>query len=149
MSLQYGERLGAFLAEPLPVTLATTRTDGTGKLAPVWYEYRDGLIWLNGGPKRWFRHMQRDPRATLLVVDGIAFDSGGMAGATVDVKPHRCGGRQAIRTVHHIGDSPIDKQRTAATDPPAEINPATLKTAPDKAPVEQAGVLRHYEADAL
>jgi len=70
MSLQFGERLRALLDEPLPVTLATTRADGTVQLAPVWYEYRDGFIWLNGGPKRdWFLHMQRDPRATLLVLD--------------------------------------------------------------------------------
>jgi PPOX class probable F420-dependent enzyme len=70
MSLQFGERLRALLDEPLPVTLATTRANGTVQLAPVWYEYRDGMIWLNGGPKRdWFRHLQRDPRATLLVLD--------------------------------------------------------------------------------
>jgi PPOX class probable F420-dependent enzyme len=70
MSLQFGERLRALLDEPLPVTLATTRAEGTVQLAPVWYEYRDGFIWLNGGPKRdWFLHMQRDPRATLLVLD--------------------------------------------------------------------------------
>ena len=70
MPLQFGERLRALLDEPLPVTLATTRADGTVQLTPVWYEYRDGLFWLNGGPKRdWFRHMQRDPRATLLVLD--------------------------------------------------------------------------------
>jgi hypothetical protein len=38
---------------------------------PLWFEYRDGLIWLNGGPTRdWFRHLQRDPVATLLVLDG-------------------------------------------------------------------------------
>jgi general stress protein 26 len=37
---------------------------------PLWYEFRDGNIWLNGGPARdWVHHLQRDPRVTLLVVD--------------------------------------------------------------------------------
>jgi PPOX class probable F420-dependent enzyme len=70
MALQIGERLRAFLDEPLPIIMGTTRLDGSVQLAPVWYEYRDGLIWLNGGPGRdWMGHLRRDPRLTLLVVD--------------------------------------------------------------------------------
>jgi PPOX class probable F420-dependent enzyme len=70
MSLQIGPRLKAFFDEPLPMTVGTTRRDGTVQMTPVWYEYRDGQIWLNGGPKRdWFKHLRRDPRVTLFVVD--------------------------------------------------------------------------------
>jgi PPOX class probable F420-dependent enzyme len=70
MALQIGERLQKFFDEPLPITIGTTRNDGTVQMNPVWYEFRDGLIWLNGGPKRdWVRHLQRDPRVSLLVVD--------------------------------------------------------------------------------
>jgi PPOX class probable F420-dependent enzyme len=70
MSLQIGPRLKAFFDEPLPMTVGTTRRDGSVQMTPVWYEYRDGQIWLNGGPKRdWVKHMRRDPRATLFVVD--------------------------------------------------------------------------------
>jgi PPOX class probable F420-dependent enzyme len=70
MPVQIGPRLRAFLDEPLPTTLGTTRADGSVQMNPLWYEYRDGEIWLNGGPARdWLRHMQRDPRVTLLVVD--------------------------------------------------------------------------------
>jgi PPOX class probable F420-dependent enzyme len=70
MPLQFGPRLKAFLDEPLPTILGTTRRDGSVQMTPVWYEYRDGQIWLNGGPQRaWFKHLRRDPRVTLLVLD--------------------------------------------------------------------------------
>ena len=65
MPLQFGPRLKAFLDQPLPITIGTTRKDGSVQMAPVWYEYRDGQIWLNGGPTRdWVKHLQRDPRIT-------------------------------------------------------------------------------------
>ena len=70
MALQIGPRLEAFLDQPLPIVIGTTRHDGTVQMAPVWYEYRDGLIWVNGGPTRdWVKHLRRDPRVTLLVLD--------------------------------------------------------------------------------
>lgn len=60
----------AFLDEPLPITVGTTRLDGTVQMNPVWYEFRDDQIWLNSGPGRdWARHLQRDARATLLLID--------------------------------------------------------------------------------
>jgi PPOX class probable F420-dependent enzyme len=70
MALQFGARLRALLDEPLPAILGTTRADGSVQLTPVWFEYRDGLIWLNGGSTRdWFRHIQKSGQATLIVVD--------------------------------------------------------------------------------
>jgi PPOX class probable F420-dependent enzyme len=70
MALRFGPRLKAFLDEPLPIIVGTTRRDGSVQMNPGWYEYRDGQIWLNGGPQRgWFKHMRRDPRLTLLVLD--------------------------------------------------------------------------------
>lgn len=70
MALQIGPRLGAFLGEPVPIVLGTTRKDGSVEMNPVWFEFRDGLIWLNGGPRRdWFRHLKRDPRVTLFLID--------------------------------------------------------------------------------
>jgi len=60
----------ALFDEPRPITVGTTRRDGSVQMTPVWYEYRDGQIWLNGGPKRdWVKHMKRDPRVSLLVLD--------------------------------------------------------------------------------
>jgi len=70
MSLQIGPRLKAFFDEPLPIIVGTTRRDGSVQMTPVWYEYRDGQIWLNGGPKRdWVKHIKRDSRVSLLVPD--------------------------------------------------------------------------------
>jgi PPOX class probable F420-dependent enzyme len=70
MALQFGPRLRAFLDEPIPIIIGTTQRDGSVQMTPLWYEYRDGQIWLNGGPARdWFKHLQRDPRVSLLVLD--------------------------------------------------------------------------------
>jgi PPOX class probable F420-dependent enzyme len=70
LTISIGERLKAFLEEPHPIVLGTTRRDGSVQMSPVWYEFRDGLIWLNGGPTRdWFKHIQRSGEATLLLVD--------------------------------------------------------------------------------
>jgi len=70
MALQFGPRLKAFLDEPLPIIAGTTRRDGSVQMTPLWYESRDGQIWLNGGPNRdWVKHLRRDPRTTLLLID--------------------------------------------------------------------------------
>ena len=69
-ALTFGPRLQAFLAEPIAITVGTTRQDGSVQMVPVWFEYRDAQIWLNGGPTRdWFKHLQRDPRVTLYLLD--------------------------------------------------------------------------------
>jgi PPOX class probable F420-dependent enzyme len=70
MPLQFGPRLTAFLAQPLPIIIGTTRQDGSVQMAPVWFEYRDGQVWINGGPTRdWVKHLRRDPRITLFLID--------------------------------------------------------------------------------
>jgi PPOX class probable F420-dependent enzyme len=90
MPLKFGPRLKAFLDQPLPTTLGTTRSDGSVQMNPLWFEYRDGRIWLNGGPRRgWFKHLQRDPRVTMLVLDpGNMFRwaqiQGRLVGSTAD-----------------------------------------------------------------
>ncbi len=69
MPLQIGPRLQAFFDEPIPITLGTTRRDGSVQMNPLWYEFRDGLVWLNGGPARdWFHHLQRSG-GTLMLLD--------------------------------------------------------------------------------
>ena len=71
MPLTFGPRLQAFLAEPLAITVGTTRRDGSVQMVPVWHEYRDGQVWINaGGPRRdWLDHLRRDPRVTLFLID--------------------------------------------------------------------------------
>src|SRR5713101_3753126 len=40
------------------------------EVVPVWFEQKDGSFWINGGKNRgWFKHLQRDPRITLLLID--------------------------------------------------------------------------------
>jgi PPOX class probable F420-dependent enzyme len=70
MAIQVGERLKAFFNEPVPIVIGTTRRDGSIQMNPIWYEFREGQIWVNGGPNRgWFKHVQRDGRLTLLILD--------------------------------------------------------------------------------
>lgn len=60
----------AFLEEKIPVTVGTTRKDGTAKLTTAWYEYRDGEFWLNSWRgSDWLGHIERDGKAELLFVD--------------------------------------------------------------------------------
>jgi PPOX class probable F420-dependent enzyme len=55
---------------PNVISLATTRSDGTPHVTPVWGEYEDGLIVVNTaeGRAKW-RHILRDPRVTVTVWD--------------------------------------------------------------------------------
>jgi PPOX class probable F420-dependent enzyme len=57
-------------ALPILVTVATKRPDGSVQLNPVWFELKDGFIWLNSNTKRaWPKNLQRDPDVTMLLVD--------------------------------------------------------------------------------
>ncbi len=62
--------LAAFLSTVMPAVVGTVRKDGTPQLNPVWYEYRDGLIWLNPTESRaWGKRCRPGARITLLFVD--------------------------------------------------------------------------------
>ena len=57
-------------ALPILVTIATKRADGSVQLNPVWFELKDGFIWLNSNTSRtWPKNLQRDRDVTLLLVD--------------------------------------------------------------------------------
>jgi PPOX class probable F420-dependent enzyme len=64
------EDLGGFLDRPLVAVLATLRRDGSVLLSPIWHEWRDGgfNLWLPVDDVK-TRHLQRDPRATLVVAE--------------------------------------------------------------------------------
>ena len=58
------------MTEPIVSTLATYRRDGSVLLSPVWHAWRDGGVDIcmgHGDVK--LRHLQRDPRASLVVYD--------------------------------------------------------------------------------
>ena len=57
-------------ALPILVTVATKRDDGSVQLNPVWFELKDGFIWLNSNTNRiWPKNLQRDRDVTMLLVD--------------------------------------------------------------------------------
>ncbi|MET9503341.1 PPOX class F420-dependent oxidoreductase [Streptomyces sp. NPDC006622] len=59
------------LSRPNPCVMATLRADGTPVSTPTWYVWDDGrvLISLDEGRVR-LKHLRRDPRVTLTVLDG-------------------------------------------------------------------------------
>ncbi|MEU3825519.1 hypothetical protein GT045_17760 [Streptomyces sp. SID486] len=64
------EATAAFLAEPLPIVVGSLRGNGQVKLTPAWFEFRDGLFWLNSRRgTHWLGHLERARRATLLLID--------------------------------------------------------------------------------
>ncbi len=70
MAVRLKEPLQRFLEEVMPVTIGTRRSDGSVQLNPVWYEFRDGSVWLNSAVGRgWPTHLQQQKEVTLLFVD--------------------------------------------------------------------------------
>jgi PPOX class probable F420-dependent enzyme len=57
-------------ALPILVVVATRRAAGSVQLNPVWFELKDGFIWLNSTTRRtWPKSLQRDRDVTMLLVD--------------------------------------------------------------------------------
>jgi PPOX class probable F420-dependent enzyme len=58
------------LREPLPAVLVTLMPDGRPQGSVVWVDYTDGTLTLNSQRgRRKTKNMERDPRATVVVVD--------------------------------------------------------------------------------
>ncbi len=57
-------------ALPILVVVATKRDDSSVQLNPVWFELKDGFIWVNSNTNRtWPKNLQRDREVTMLLVD--------------------------------------------------------------------------------
>src|SRR2546425_5140133 len=70
MAVELSPKMQEFTQEVYPALIGTTRKDGSVEMVPVWFEFKDGSFWINGGTNRgWFKHLQRDPRITLLLID--------------------------------------------------------------------------------
>ena len=65
--------LGDLLEQPIVAVLATYRISGEVMLSPVWFEWRDGgfNIWTGGANDGKVRHLQRDPRASLVIAEQV------------------------------------------------------------------------------
>ena len=62
-------------ALPILIIVATKRADGSVQLNPVWFELKDGFIWLNSNTNRsWPKNLQRDRDVTMLLVDPMTPD---------------------------------------------------------------------------
>jgi PPOX class probable F420-dependent enzyme len=58
----------AFLREPHVGVIATLRKDGPPYTVPVWWLWKDGVIWLTGTYSRvWCKQLLQDPRASLCI----------------------------------------------------------------------------------
>ena len=74
MALTIGPRLQGFFEQVLPAIVTTLNDRGTPEMTPVWYEYRDGRILLNGDKTRiWLARMEQTGRATFFVMDPTNF----------------------------------------------------------------------------
>lgn len=57
-------------ALPILVVIATKRNGGSVQLNPVWFELKDGFVWLNSNTNRaWPKNLQRDRELTMLLID--------------------------------------------------------------------------------
>jgi PPOX class probable F420-dependent enzyme len=64
------EDLGDLLEQPLVAVLATFRPDGSVLLSPVWHRWHDGgFDVVSGNHDIKVRHIQRDPRASIVVYE--------------------------------------------------------------------------------
>ena len=64
------EDLGDLVELPLLAVLATYRGDGSVMLSPVWHEWRDGGFTVSTHSSDGkVKHMQRDPRASIVVCE--------------------------------------------------------------------------------
>jgi PPOX class probable F420-dependent enzyme len=69
------EEVAAFLAEQRTVTCATLGRDGWPHLMPLWYVLRSGELWAwTYAKSQKVRNIERDPRCTLQVEAGTAYD---------------------------------------------------------------------------
>ncbi|HVX19601.1 MAG TPA: PPOX class F420-dependent oxidoreductase [Acidimicrobiales bacterium] len=70
------EEVDAFLTEQRSATLVTIGPSGQPHAVAMWYALIDGAIWFETKAKaQKTRNLQRDPRATVLVEDGLTYDT--------------------------------------------------------------------------
>lgn len=60
--------LAEFLRQPHVGVIATLRHDGRPYTVPVWWLWKDGVVWVTGTHTRvWCQQLARDPRVSLCV----------------------------------------------------------------------------------
>ena len=126
MALKIGPRLTALLENKQLVVVATTAKDGTPRMVPVWYDYRDGLIRLNGGQnggknRVWLTRLDETKQATLLFLDPQNFFRWAtIRGRVVDVSEDP-GGNHINELSHRYGGQDYKGPREGRTTVRIEI----------------------------
>jgi PPOX class probable F420-dependent enzyme len=93
------------LDEQRVVIVATHGRDGFPHLMPLWYVVRDGTIWgWTFAKSQKARNMERDPRVTLEVQDGVEYQDLRGAMLRTEVRLHR-----DVETVAGIGVALVDR----------------------------------------
>ena len=84
------EEVAAFLDEERTVICATNGREGWPHLMPLWYVVRDGRLWSwTYAKSQKTRNLEREPRATLQVETGVAYDQLRGVMFECDVAVHR------------------------------------------------------------
>jgi PPOX class probable F420-dependent enzyme len=69
------DEVAEFLDAQRVVIVATNGRDGFPHLMPLWYVVRDGTLWgWTYAKSQKTRNLERDPRATLQIEDGVEYD---------------------------------------------------------------------------
>ena len=122
------EELRDFLAEHKIVSVATTGPNGRPHLVPLWYVPQDdgSLTGWTFAKSQKAKNLERDPRATLQVEDGVSYEElrGAMMECDVEVE------RDARRVADDYG-VPLFK-RYASPELPAEVVEMVEKQAPKR-----------------
>ncbi|HSL77817.1 MAG TPA: pyridoxamine 5'-phosphate oxidase family protein [Candidatus Limnocylindrales bacterium] len=126
------EDLGDLLDQPLIAVLATRRADDSIMLSPVWFEWHEGGInmWVPTPEGGKVGHLQRDPRATVVVSNSTwpykGFELRGEA--TVSLEPDDFYAVLRRTGVRYSGQEAAD--RMVASYPPGAVirlEPGTIR----------------------
>ena len=127
MALKIGPRLTSLLENKQLVVVATTAKDGTARMVPVWYDYADGYIRLNGGQNAagknrvWLTRLAETKQATLLFLDPQNFFRWAtIRGRVVDVSTD-LGGNHINQLSHRYGGQDYQGPREGRTTVRIEI----------------------------
>jgi PPOX class probable F420-dependent enzyme len=124
--------LGDLLDQPLIAVLATRRADDSVMLSPVWFEWHEGGInvWVPTPEGGKVGHVQRDPRATVVVSNTTwpykGFELRGEA--TVSLEPDDFYGALRRTALRYSG--PEAAERMVASYPPGAVirlEPGTIR----------------------